>query len=389
MLLFFITIYSCTGETNTIPSVYKYIEPQYNDIKLAVTGDTIHFILNDHTFNAIRSFNVFSQNRHDYISFYDERSQTINIYDFQTRHLIKKIRLKKCLKTKSFYKTSVYSKNFDSIFVNNVNKLYLLDSAGAVLKTIDFVKKSNYIWAVFENTNPLVVKDNQIYASVRPYVDETSIKALKKWKVLYKFDFENDRSVLLYNLPKMYQENLYGYHFLDYNYCFNNRGNFVFSFPADSTVYETNLRDYHVAFYAKSRFQTSDISPVNKEDLKGGDLGYRQYKLRDSYGPIFFDPFKKRYLRLAKQKMNEADIQAKKKERKESIIIFNEDLKIIGESELPDDFAFATLFFSPNGNMYARINAKDEYALHFVRLEYTPLDIKPDQLTKADINLVK
>jgi hypothetical protein len=194
---------------------------------------------------------------------------------------------------------------------------------------------------------------------------------------------------LYYHLPELYQNNLYGFNFLNYNYCYNNHGRFVFSFPADTNIYETDLAGCHVAYYAKSRFHSGNITPVSKEELQGNDAGYKQYKLRDSYGPVYFDPFRKRYLRLAKQKISAADYTNKKLERKESVIVFNENFKIIGELEITDDFAFSTLFFTSNGDMYARVKPGDEYALHFVRLEYKEDPNKPSQLTKVETNLSK
>jgi hypothetical protein len=387
--LLFVIHFSCQEWPQTTDSIYKYIEPNYKNIHLTSVSDTISFSLNEQTYNSIKSFNTFLQNGCEFISFYDERSQSINIYQFQTRELVKKIKLKKLLKTKSFYKTTVYCKNFDSIFINNMSSLYLVDHKGTIKKSIDFVKEPRNASAIFENACPLVVKGNKIYVCVRPSVEETSYDALKKWKVLYGFNLKSNEAKLFYHLPKNYQQNLYGYHFLGYNYCLNNNGNFVFSFPADTLIYETNLTDYHVAYYAKSRFQKSAISPINIEYLKGKDLGYKQYKLRDSYGPIFFDPYRKWYLRQAKQKIGESDYDDLKMKRKESVIVLNEDFKIIGESEITDDFSFSSLFFSSEGSMYGRVNSQDEYALHFVRLEYKEYENEVGQLTKTKFIISK
>jgi hypothetical protein len=186
---------------------------------------------------------------------------------------------------------------------------------------------------------------------------------------------------LYYQLPEIYQENLYGYSFLDYSYCHNDRGNFVFSFAADTNIYETNLKDYHVAYYGKSRFQAGPIKPVTKEDLRRDD-SYKLYALRDSYGPIFYDPYKKRYLRQAKQKITEADFLAKNTSKKRTVIIFNEQFKIIGESETDDQFSFSSIFFTESGGIYARVNPGDEHALHFARLVYEEGENDPVKLAQ-------
>jgi hypothetical protein len=188
----------------------------------------------------------------------------------------------------------------------------------------------------------------------------------------------------------MYQYSLYGDHFLDYNFCLNNKENFVFSFPADTNIYESNLSDYHVAYYAKSLFQQKPITPLTIADLKEDEIKFKQYKIREAYGSIFFDPFKKRYLRLAKQKIDEADYDAKNRDRKQSIIIFDENFRIIAESEVPTNLAFNTLIFSSTGSMYIRVNSSDENALHFARLAYIEKnDAALKQLTNLKTKSIK
>lgn len=359
--------------------------PQYEGMHLTPVTDTISFMLADRTYNSIKSFNLFSQNGVEYISFYDERSQSINIYRFSTHQLEKKIRLTKYIKKKNLFKTTVYCQNYDSIFINNLSTLYLVDSSGLIKKKVEFLKKPGNAWAIFENVNPLVLKNGHVFAAVRPYVDEKELNDLRKWKVIYDFDLNKGTASLLYHLPLMYQNDLYGHNFLNYNFCYNNRGKFVFSFPADSSVYETDLIDSQFVYYAKSQFQKSVIAPVNVDDLKGDDHGFKEYKLRDSYGAILFDPYKKRYLRLARQKINEKDFNEKKLVGNETVIIFNEDLKIIGESKITKDILFNTILFTPEGKVYARIKPRDEYALYFVRLDYKVSQDLPDQLSKTEI----
>ena len=182
-------------------------------------------------------------------------------------------------------------------------------------------------------------------------------------------------------MPSLYRENLYGYSFLEYSSCVNDQGNFVFSFPADTNIYETNLTGLNNAYFAKSRFQTSTIASVAQSTIDSGQ-GRKEYYLRDSYGTIYYDPHHKRYLRFAKQKIRESDYLANKKERKRSVIIFNEDFKIIGESAVADSLGFKTIFITPKGSIYIRTNAGDEQALHFVRLEYSDKVQQPEQLTQ-------
>src|SRR5262249_25514923 len=161
--------------------------------------DTITIPLNENTFNAIKSVNVFTKDGKDYLAFFDQRSESLNIYLLQTSQLAKRIPVKKYLH-QSLYKTTVYVKNFDSIFITNQNKLFLLNSVEKIKKSVDFIeKKHNNPYALFDNSNPPVFYGKYLLAGVRPYVKETSLSALQEWKVLYAFDLHNKKAVLRYH----------------------------------------------------------------------------------------------------------------------------------------------------------------------------------------------
>jgi hypothetical protein len=366
LLVFF--IFGCQQHSPEMCSEYHYLKPDYDSVNLIQIADTVNFPLTEDVYRDIKSFNLFYKGNIPLISFYDQRSQSINIYDLSNQLLYKKIKLKKIFKKETLYKTSVFVKNLDSIFITNETKIGLYNTSGKQISRVNFLDDPKYAWAVFDSNKPLFLKNGKAYAIVRPNVDDQSLSALKKWKVLYEFDFENKRCQLYYHLPGIYQDNLYGYHFLDYNYCYNNKGNIVFSFPADTVIYETNLSDLYRSYYACSQFQREKILPVSKEALINKN-GTKEYAKRYSYGSVFFDPIRKYYLRFVKHKLTDADLLAKKR-RMQTVLIFNQEFKIIGESEWNDGIDFDSLFFTADGRLYARTNFKDDYALHFVRLDY-------------------
>lgn len=370
----------CKNEPQVVESIFKYIQPNYTDVKLVAEHDSIHFRLSENTYNEIKSFNYFLHKGVPYVSFYDGRSASINIYEFASQKRVKKIKIKKWLGNERLYKTSVFVHNLDSIFIANLKTLYLYDVEGKRKSSIEFINSIDQL-AFFDNPQPPVLHNNVLFAGVRPWVKETSLSAIKEWRLLYGFNLRDSTKQVYYSLPEAYTKNIYGSHFLNYSFCYNDKNHFVFSFPADSNIYETNLSNYHVAYNGKSRFQTSDISPVSEEAIKN-DEAYKEYRLRDSYGFIYYDAFHKRYLRLARQKYTEAEYASKASLKKQSLIIFNEKFEIISESKIEDDFSFSSLFFTADGGIYARVNSKDEYALHFVRLSYTDSQGKANYLTK-------
>lgn len=375
--------FSCKEKNPTTASVYHYIKPQYDLVEIEATTDTLHFPLSEDAYNNISAINIFYQNGKEFISFFDARTKIINLYDFHSQQQVSRIPIKRFFSKHKFHGASVYVKNLDSIFVSNNTDFYLFDSAGANRKSVKLLERPANAWGIVSNITPPILKNNRVFIGVRPYVKQTSITALKEWKVLYGFDLNTERAALFYHLPEVYQKNLYGFHLLEYSYCLNDRQNFVFSFASDSTIYETNLTDFHTAYLGRSQLQQGIIPAVSKEDLSN-DKGYKNYLFRDSYGPIYFDHYAKRYLRIAKNKITKADYDASNRQKKLRVIVLDEHLRIIGESPIDSNILVYTIFFSHDGNIYARVNAGDEYAVHFVRLAYHENKNNRVELTKNE-----
>jgi hypothetical protein len=258
--------------------------------------------------------------------------------------------------------------------------LYLLDSSGIIVKSFGFVKEPSYAWAVFKNSAPPIFLDSVLYVAVRPYVKEASLKALRQWKLLYRFDVKHNGRSLHYHFPKLLRDNYYGHRFLDYSMCYNSQGRFVFSFPADTNLYETDLNKYQVAHYAKSKLQNVPISPLKRDDLIN-DEGSVNYLLRDSYGAVYFDQYTKRYLRVARSKINQSDYENKRRFKKQRIIILDETFRIIGESPVEGEVSLDDLFITTTNGIYARVKWGDEYAIHFVRFNYIDHPLENTKLT--------
>jgi len=361
---------SCKQPARIPDSTYEYLQADYEQVKIIPTKDSIHFPLTEDTYSKVSAFNIFKANNREYISFYDHRSGFLNIYDLQSNKQTNRISLKKFFTKSLSYNLSPYMVNFDSIFVISEKALYLIDSAGKKVNKFNYRSSPAYAIPKFDNISPPILRNNHFYAAVGPYADGSSLKAVKNWRLVYDFDLLKNETKLLYTYPERYTSHLYGPLFLKQSHCVNEKGNFVFSFPADTCIYETDLNELHKAYYAKSRYQTVDIQPVAAESLKRASLIQRDYMTRNFYSSIFYDPYTQRYLRIAYSALTEADYDAKKLARKITIIIFDKDFRIIGESEMPIEVSFKTLFIAPGGNIYARTDVGDEYALDFIRLAY-------------------
>lgn len=377
---FVFCMYGCRHSVNTVDNIYHYQRPLYDYVSLVAQPDTLRFGLGENVYNQIKSFNLFREKGVDYISFYDRRSESINIYYLMDQRLCRNLPLKKFFKNQQLHKTSVFVKNWDSIFIINKSTISLFDSSSSRKQKIEFPADPANNAAMFDSNKQPVLIGSRLFAISRNRVDYLSINALRTWKVMYIFDLEKGKTQLHYHLPAIYQEHLYGSPFLEYNFCYNNRGKFVFSFPADTLLYETDLADYNHSYYARSAAHHDSILPVARRALEKDKQGLKEYAIRNSYRSVFYDPAPKYYLRLVKHKISPAAFEAKKRQR-QTVLIFNDQFRIIGESDWPEGLDFDSLLFTPNGQLYARTNSRDENTLYFVRFSYEK-NKRSEQLTK-------
>lgn len=380
-IVFFIFLtYGCRHSTNTVDYIYHYQLPLYDHVSLVAQPDTLQFRLNDNVYNQIKAFNIFREKGIDYISFYDRRSESINVYYLMDQRLYKNFPIKKFFKNRQLHKTSVFIKSWDSIWIINKSNLSLFDSSGHRKQKIEFPAEPANNAAVFDSNKQPVFIGNRLFAINANNVDYKSLNALRDWKVMYLFDLEKGETQLRYPLPRIYQEDLYGYYFLKYNFCYNSHGKFVFSFAADTLLYETDLDSYYHSYNARSREHLDTILPVSRAALKEKN-GLKAYATRNSYSSVSYDPVQKYYLREVKHKLSPEEFEAGKPQRR-TVLILNEQLRIIGESVWPEGIDFGTLFFTPDGQLYARTNLRNENALYFVRFAYEVNKKKTEQLTK-------
>lgn len=373
LLSYIILFPSCRNASSFKPSIFKSIEPVYENIKLLPSKDSIHFPLTDEIKNNIKSFNYFTASDSAlYISFYDHSSKSVAIYNLKDQKLKKIINLKTVIEPRYLYKPSVFVHNFDSIYVTNFERLFLIDSSGKKNKAINFNNRETV--GYFDSPVPVVIRNNEVIMGARVDVDEKVLSDIKDWKVLCVFDFDRQRETSKYPLPPVYHKGLYGKKFMEYSYCYNDKDHFVFSFPADTNIYETDLGDYHMAYYAKSRQQIDPIDTMNSESLDKKKLVAKEYALRDSYGIIYYDPYKKRYLRIARHKISKEAYEDKTGSQTYSIIVFNEDFKIIGEFPYTEGYYLNSVIFTQSDGIYAWAKSSDECTIHFVRLAWSDDD---------------
>ncbi|MRG47686.1 DUF4221 domain-containing protein [Chitinophaga sp. SYP-B3965] len=389
----FITPLICKGckeepKSNLVESSYEYIDPEYDQVSIEATPDSLHFLLSDHFYSSLRSFNAFSSGDSTYVSFFNKQARAIGIYDVENQRVAGYVELADSIIGKRMDNVTVFCYNFDTILVATKTKLFLIDSSGKILSSFklfgDYLaskdlqgQKRLTTQINLDNTKPPVFKDNVLYSAIRPaYYTNRTLSAQRRTHIAYAIDLRGNKASLLYNFPRSYWEKYFGYYFIDFYFCRNDKEDFIISFSGDSNIYATDLAGISHSFTGKSNLLKGDISPLGRE-TDSSVVEIKHFMSSDKYGPIYFDTYRKRYLRAALQG-NQGDDQtsSRKEEINQSILVFDEKFKIIGESKLPGDISLRHMFITPNGKIYARTRMRDEYRIHFVRLEYKENHLK-------------
>lgn len=365
--------------------LYKYSAPEYRQIKLVATRDTIKIPVTQSISRSLRSIRYISDNQTDYLTYYDKNTHNINVYDFNSMVLIKSIDLKKYFPNIDLKKNAaVYYKSFDSLLIINDQALYLIDRSLSIKDSIAF-QLTTPGHPIIEQAKPPYFSNGLIYLAAKLKLATSKKNQYRKWKTLYEVDLKKKETRLVYSFPEHYRDSLYGFHFFKPTYCANEKGNIVISFPADTNLYETNLKDYFIAYNSKSIDQHTNIPSATSSELTAPDGFDKSYAIRDSYTDVFYDPYNKIYMRIAEHKMTEKEFILGKKFKNKSVIFLNDDLRIVGESELDPNIVLATIFFTRNKKIYARTNIRDKDTIYFIRLEYKSGE-HSNQLASKSVN---
>lgn len=355
---------------------YIYINkvPTYNLISLLPNGDQLEISIDTNSNLNLAAGNYIKIKNKEYLSFINFSTKSIEIADIERKIIIKKVDLskKENLDWKSRHVTA-YFKNFDSIYLSSQFGIFRFDSSGRRLEQFYAPTTPTPSILNITNYNPILFDKGKILLDVNQYLLSTSTNDLRKRSAMINIDFKTQKADFIFDYPPIYHKDLYGVFFLLKYHCQDEKRNIIFSYPADANIYKINLDtpSRYIGYNSESKFFKNLIPPVeNKSDLETGEGLNKTFLLRDSYGPIYYDPFSKRYLRIAEQRITNNDWNNKFFFKKKSIIILNEKFEIIGETNLSDSIAPYSLYISHTGIFMQTRKKMNNGKITFVKYEY-------------------
>ncbi|NGP88120.1 DUF4221 family protein [Fodinibius halophilus] len=346
-ILIFACFYSCTNiHENKNPRYQKNsISPHQESYTLQIS-DTIRLPLDHYSIPLNRSINTFSLNNATYYSFINKFKGTIYIYKYNRESLVKKIPIDQEILEKYNNITGLHIVSFDSIFVFDYNKTsyLLLNQKGKLQSTLappdSSFKSVKYPpspkgWM----TMPIVKRGSQLITAgykTGEMTDETK----RNRPITLIFDSQTEETHFQGYYPEVYREgNWGGSLYRRFYYTYNPFEDlFIYSFPADHhvSVSQHTPQNTFKKYYAGSKIIPSINSMGQSKYFSFSKMDRRKHFAKNySYGPIYFDPYRNRYYRIAEKKIKDF----KDDLYKEKLLIgLNSDFKKIFEFDLSNYF---------------------------------------------------
>ena len=340
----------------------RYIKDLVETHKLTLPVD-------ENTYYMSKSMFQFEENSKEYLYFgnFQKRQYEILIYDLETQNLYKRIPLLKegpngvpnVSGCKPFEDSNTYF-----LFQHHLRRLSIINDQGELLRYYPVKLPEGQFthyddgWSYF--FNPSFCVDSVVY--FRHGLNKAQMKT-HEWKDVSMFTYLNMKNGEVGPLPLHYPsifdhdvENPAGGFKFSYDYNYE-QNKLVCSFTGyDSLMVSDDLQN--VRWYnGKSRYMES-IRPILYE-ASGGIQSLAKLKERGKYHNLMYDRYRDVYYRIAELpyefKQNESPFDDPRG-REFSIIIFDKDFNIIGETKFPGNKYFYKMSFVGRDGLYISEN---------------------------------
>lgn len=301
-----------------------------------------------------------------YVHFNSYRSKFL-LFNYSTGTLEKKISFIK----KYYQPTWANFYNCDTIvfiYDSERNIVTLLDSLGNEIRKIDTnVEKFNFTRRSIscKTFNPLLFRGDRIFYSRLLYTEGSPKSSKYELCLGGAFNINTGiRDNFIY-FPDFYFQANWGYtNYRQLYHCFD-EDEMIVSFPAADFLYKYSLTTYSMdSVRATSKF-IGKIKPLSKRSgLKTNlEKSARFYASNPSYGPVYYDKYRKVYYRFAELPRKRAEFDPNDPMgsvmKSQSIIILDKDFQKIGESQIGNKYRILNTIITHDGILLNRLE-KDE-----------------------------
>lgn len=317
---------------------------------------------------------IYRENNTEYLVLESKEKSAIQLYNIEQDSLANEIILNKegpdgVGKIRGFY-----IKSLDSIFVLSPfhYSIYLVNSLGEVSKQYSWVTSKSQIksssMAGIYTTSPAISYQGSLNLFAVPETGYTNETTFSEGNVNLRLDLNSGKINLNYHYPELYIQNMYGNLFIKIDRTKSPQNTIIYSFGADNNIYETDYKDINKSFFAGSRYfdKALVLEDFNKADEHQVMSGY--------YSGIKYDRFRKLYYRMAVHPTELKNISGHLnhyEDKRMSMIIMDEQFKILGETLLPKNKHLYQTWFVGEKGIYISNHNRNNKLMNENTLSFT------------------
>lgn len=369
--IFYLIISSCSAQESTVNSESRTDLPYMLKLK---TKKIFH--LDSLTAPVSRSIQIYKDSEQEitYFCFLNQLDNSIYFYNYHSTDFLFKVKFPKEGVNSIKNMDSFYIHNFDTILVHE----YYGRSVHLVNKNADKIESYSLISEQFpasvnpsSTASPIIFKDGKIYLSSPGNSKPNQVTKDKESLLnpVLELTLSSKKIIGKFQYPESYLKGAFGMIFHDfYVTYFPDSRKFIYSFPIDDYLYETDFEGKVAKHLARSIFQYKDTEPMLDKETssKPSYQEKRKYYLTSfSYKGVFADLANGYIFRIAELPVSETEFSlndpVKSTTKKLSILIFDNTFRKIGEIKMPDyEYNPEMITVSPDGLCIARNNKEDE-----------------------------
>jgi hypothetical protein len=362
ILILVIFITSCQSSTDNFSANYTLIP-----------SDTLLLPFDSGSKAHSSSINFFYYKNKPTLMIFSELNDNLLFYDLESKKIIRKTTLARQGKNSiGAGKVGACYINEDTLIVSTSSyQLSIIDIEGN-LKFKKSLLNPNFLEQPKTGTNfPAILNNDKLLIGTIPYIDTEKIEEFKKAFCLIQIDFKTSSTIPITKYPNSYQKGLYGANFaFNFSYTFNpNNNKIVWSFPIDDSLYVQDTSTNKIESYHCPSKYFSEIAPSKEKNMQDASIYTKFYIQSNSYGPIYYDKYRKVYYRFAERGVDEIRYKEKKWWKYNTIIILNEKFEKIGETEISENATNIQCFVSEKGFFIYEYQEKEEDNFAFIRYE--------------------
>ncbi|ADR21852.1 hypothetical protein MATR_05150 [Marivirga tractuosa] len=333
---------------NSCQKSYQNAENSQTNFALEIAS-SLTFDLDNTKTAYNRGVQVYPSQNPQYLLLFHSHGKYTSIYDLKSQDLLNENQFdfegsKSVPKSINF----AYTHNFDSIFLFDPlpQQIYLVDSAGNNIDQFGLqLEDLHYTYP--DGIHPAYFKKTKLYLPTYPSPMEN---ATSSDYGMVEFDIARKSLGTKYNLSEKYDEGFWDKHsYRKAISTFNEDNNsIIMSFPNDEYIYVTDAQGNKSKHFGGSS-EMKTLKPLAGELYNDDERTFRIQAEQGFYSGLKYDRWRKVYYRFAYNPISKfADRSTLGKNA--SIIILNNEFKIIGESPInAKKYSFGINFINEDG----------------------------------------